>query len=114
MSKYVLYGGKLTRALITEMVMLEAGLEYELREIDIINQQHRSDEYTRINPAALVPSLVTPDGEVLYETPAINLYLAEHHGIEHLAPLVRDCTMAWRERSSPSATGMPWHAVVRD
>jgi glutathione S-transferase len=90
MSKYVLYGGKFTRALITEMVLLEAGLEYELREIDIIGQQQLSEEYTDINPAALVPSLVTPDGDVLYETPAINLYLAEHHGIEHLAPFIGD------------------------
>jgi glutathione S-transferase len=90
MSKYVLYGGKFTRALITEMVLLEAGLDYELREIDIIGQQHLSGEYTNINPAALVPSLVTPSGEILYETPAINLYLAEHHAVEHLAPLVGD------------------------
>jgi glutathione S-transferase len=76
--------------MITEMVMLEAGLDYELREIDILNQQHQTDEYTEINPAALVPSLITPAGNILYEAPAINLYLAEHHGVEHLAPLTGD------------------------
>ena len=37
-----------------------------------------------------MPALVTPEGETLYETPAISLYLAERHGLTHLAPAVGD------------------------
>ena len=87
---YILYGGPLTRAYIVEMVMLEGGLDYELHEVDILNQEHRSPAFLAVNPAGWVPALVTPEGETIYETPAINLYLCERHGLEILAPSVDD------------------------
>ena len=90
MSKYILYGGDFTRALITQMVMAEGGIDYELRKIDILKNEHRSADFLKINPAGWVPTLVTPEGEVLYETPAINLYLADRHHLEHLAPAIDD------------------------
>lgn len=85
---YILYGGDFTRALITEMVLAEGDIAYELRPVDIVGNEHRSPEYLAINPAGWVPALITPEGETLYETPAINLYLAERHGLTHLAPAV--------------------------
>ena len=87
---YILYGGPFTRALVTEMVMLEGDIAYELRPVDILNNEHRSPEFLKINPAGWVPALITPEGERLYETPAINLYLAERHELTHLAPAVGD------------------------
>lgn len=83
---YILYGGQFTRALIVEMVMAEGDLAYELREVDIVGQEHRSAEFLAINPSGLVPVLVTPEGETLHETPAINIFLAEHHDLTHLVP----------------------------
>lgn len=88
MSPYILYGGPYTRALITEMVMAEGGIPYELRAVDIVNNEHRAPEFLAINPAGWVPALITPEGEALYETHAINLYLAERHGLDQLAPQV--------------------------
>lgn len=90
MQAYRLYGGRFTRALIVQMVMAEAGLDYELHSVDIFNNEHRSPELLAINPAGYVPILVKPDGEVLHETPAINLYLADHHRLTQLAPAVDD------------------------
>ena len=87
---YILYGGGFTRALIVEMVMAEGSIPYELRNVDIVAHEHRKPEYLAINPFGWVPALVTPEGRTLYETPAINLYLAEHHGLTHLAPAVDD------------------------
>lgn len=87
---YILYGGDFTRALVTEMVMAEGGVAYELREVDIVNDGHRTPEFLKINPAGWVPALVTPEGEHLYETPAINLYLAERHTLTHLVPGAAD------------------------
>ena len=84
---YTLYGGKFTRAQIVQMLMAEAGIEYDLVEIDIIKQQHRSPEYLAINPAGYVPALRLDNGEVLHETHAINLYLIDQHRLEHLGPL---------------------------
>ncbi len=87
---YVLYGGRYTRALIVEMVLLEGQIPYALREVDILTNEHRSPEYLAINPSGLVPALVCPQGETLFETPAIALYLAEQHALEWLAPAVSD------------------------
>ena len=67
---YILYGGRFTRTLIVEMVMAEGDIAYELREIDIFKQQHRSPEFLAINPAGWVPAMITPEGETLHETPA--------------------------------------------
>ena len=87
---YTLYGGRFTRALIVEMVLNEGDIPYELKTVDIINQEHRKPSYLSLNPAGLVPTLVTPEGQVLGETPAINLYLAERHGLTDIAPAVGD------------------------
>ncbi len=83
---YILYGGPYTRALMCEMVMAEGGIAYELRAVDILRQEHRAPAFLAINPAGFVPAMITPEGETLHETPAINLYLAERHGLTHLAP----------------------------
>jgi len=76
---YVLYGGGVTRALGPQMVLEEADLSYELRELDECAGDHRKPEYLAINPAGYIPALVTPDGTVLHEAAAIMVFLAEHH-----------------------------------
>lgn len=86
MSGYILYGGRYTRALLVEMVLAEGDIAFERREVDIVAGEHRSPEFLAVNPAGLVPALVVPEGAALYETPAINLTLAERHGLTHLAP----------------------------
>lgn len=87
---YTLFGGHFSRALIIEMVMAEGGIDYELREVDFPNDEHRSPEFLAINPAGWVPALITPGGETLYETPAIALHLCEQHKLTHLVPAVDD------------------------
>lgn len=87
---YLLYGGSFTRGLLVEMVMNEGDIAYERRTVDILKGEHRSASYLAINPAGWVPALITPEGETLCETPAINLYLAERHGLTQLAPRAED------------------------
>ena len=87
---YILYGGPFTRALITEMVLLEAGLAYELCKVDIVEHEHLQPEHLAVNPAGWVPALITPGGQTLYETPALSLYLADHHAVTHLAPRIEE------------------------
>jgi glutathione S-transferase len=83
---YTLYGGGFTRAHITEMVFAEIGQPYKLVEVDTTQGAHHAPDYLKINPAGWVPSLITPEGEVLYETQAINLYLIDRHDAGGLAP----------------------------
>jgi len=86
MAVYVLYGGSFTRGLMVEMVLAEGDIAYERRAVDTLKGEHRSPAYLAVNPAGWVPALITPEGETLVETPAINLYLAERHGLTQLAP----------------------------
>ena len=83
---YILYGGRLTRTIGPQMVLQEGDLAYELREIDILADEHRTPEFRAINPAGYVPALITPEGETLHEAAAIMLYLADRHGLDDLAP----------------------------
>jgi glutathione S-transferase len=87
---YRLYSGKYTRGILVEMVMAEGEIEFERIEIDILRGEERESEYLAINSAGWVPALVCPNGAVLTETPAINLYLGERHGITSLVPAVND------------------------
>jgi glutathione S-transferase len=85
---YILYGGDFTRAALVQWVLEEGKLDYELRKIDIVKGEHRSAEFLAINPAGLVPVLITRDGDTLYEVAALMVYLADRYQLTELAPAV--------------------------
>ena len=87
---YVLYGGDFTRAPLVQWVLEEGGIPYDLRKIDIVKGEHRAPEFLAINPAGLVPVLITPEGEALYEAAALMVYLADQHHLTDLAPALTD------------------------
>jgi glutathione S-transferase len=87
---YILYGGDFTRSVLVQWVLEEGGLEYEFRKIDILMDEHRTAEFLAVNPAGLVPVMITPDGQALYETAALMVYLADRHGLTNLAPAVTE------------------------
>ena len=87
---YLLYGGPFTRAAIVEMVLAEGEIPYRLQAVDVLKDEHRAPAYRAVSPTGLVPTLVTPEGRQLHETPAICLYLAERHGLTQLVPAVAD------------------------
>ena len=88
--RYVLYGGGPSRSIIVEMLMAEADIPYELRVVDPIKGEHRTEEYLRINPAGYTPALITPEGKFMHETAAILFYLCEQHEITELMPMPGD------------------------
>ena len=87
---YVLYGGDFTRAPLVQWVLDEGGIPYDFRKIDIVKGEHRTPEFLAVDPAGLVPVLITPEGEVLYEVAALMVYLAERHQLTDLAPATTD------------------------
>src|SRR5262245_21397738 len=87
---YVLYGSDLTRTTLVKWVLEEGGLEYELRETDILKGEHRTSEFLALNPAGLVPVLITPEGDALNEVAALMVYLADRHQLTDLAPAASD------------------------
>jgi glutathione S-transferase len=58
------------------------GIEYERREIDVIDRSDRAEVLGDLNPGLRVPTLVLDDGRPLAESDAILVYFAE--GTEYL------------------------------
>ncbi len=73
-----LYGSPHNRGFRTYWMLEELGLEYEGIPKDTQAGETRTPEFLAINPNGHVPTLV--DGDVVvWESMAINLYLAERH-----------------------------------
>jgi glutathione S-transferase len=87
---YILYGGDFTRSGLVQWVLDEGGLPYEFRKIDIVKGEHREPAFLAVNPAGLVPVLITPEGEALTETAALMVTLADRHRLTDLAPAATD------------------------
>jgi glutathione S-transferase len=79
MSKLKLYGGTKNRGRRCYWLARELGLEIEAVEIDLKAGEHKSPEFQKLNPNGQVPVL-DDDGFILYESLAINLYLAKKTG----------------------------------
>ena len=58
------------------------GIEYERREVDVIDRSDRAEVLGDLNPGMRVPTLVLDDGRPLAESDAILVYFAE--GTEYL------------------------------
>jgi glutathione S-transferase len=80
-----LYGTPQTRTFRPLWMLEELGVPYELVKTDFASGGTRTPEFLAINPNGHVPALV--DGDlVLFESMAINLYLAEAYGKGTLWP----------------------------
>jgi glutathione S-transferase len=86
MSKLKLYGGAKNRGRRCYWLAKELGLDIEPIEIDLHSGQHRSPDFLRLNPNGQVPVL-QDDDLILYESMAINLYLAKRYGAARASPL---------------------------
>jgi len=73
-----LYGNPMSRAMRCLWMLEEMGEPYQLIERSTRTDELQSAEYVRLNPNARIPTLV--DGDlVLWESMAINLYLAQKY-----------------------------------
>ncbi len=81
----VLYGSQSTASLVVHWLLIELGIEHELRQLDFDKREQKSPEYLAINPAGRVPTLLI-DGQVLTESAAIAMHLADLHPEAGLAP----------------------------
>ena len=73
-----IYGNYTSKTRRCLWMLEELGLDYELIQIDHRWDETKAEAYSAINPNQLVPTLV--DGElILWESMAINLYLADKY-----------------------------------
>jgi glutathione S-transferase len=59
------------------LLFAHLGLEYERREMDVVDRSNRLDLLGDLNPALRVPTLVLDDGRPLAESNAILFYFAQ-------------------------------------
>jgi glutathione S-transferase len=83
---YVLYGDKGSGAFSAEAALAEAGAEYEFRNTSLEKNEQKSPEFLAINPSGKMPALKLPDGEIVTESAAILLTIADLHPDSGLLP----------------------------
>ncbi len=81
----VLYGSASTASLVVHWLLIELDIAHTLHLLDFDSQQQKSAEYLALNPQGRVPTLVI-DGQVLTESAAIAMHLADLHPQAALAP----------------------------
>jgi glutathione S-transferase len=59
------------------LLFAHLGLDYERREVDVVDRSNRAELLGHLNPALRVPTLVLDDGRPLAESGAILVYFAE-------------------------------------
>jgi len=76
---YKLYFAPGSAAMAPHAMLEEIGAPFELIKVDTkTGEQHRAD-YLRLNPHARVPTLIYDGEQVMYESTAICLLLADRH-----------------------------------
>jgi glutathione S-transferase len=72
-------------SLVVHWLLIELDVVHELRFVDFEAREHKSDEYLKLNPNGVVPTLLI-DGEPVYEAAALVLHLADAYPSAGLAP----------------------------
>ena len=90
----------------------EMGLRYEIVERRPRPEELRTEEYLRLNPNGLIPTLVD-GGFVIWETAAINLYLAHNYpGPLHAdSPQVLGKAMQWSIWAAQEVEALAHHML---
>jgi glutathione S-transferase len=91
-----IYGIARSRAFRTLWMVKELGLDYEHIKVDFATGDTRTPAHLALNPNGRIP-VIDDDGFVLWESMAINLYLAKKHGLGRLYPSrLEDEARAWQ------------------
>jgi len=84
-TQYTLYYSPGTASMVVHLALLEIGVPYELRLVDVEQHAQRDPAYLKLNPQGVVPTLLI-GGEPFVESAALLMMLAERHPEAGLAP----------------------------
>jgi glutathione S-transferase len=94
---YALYYSPGAASLAVHWMLIELGVPFETRLVDLDAGAQRSPEYLRLNPSGRVPTLII-DGVASAESASLLMLLAERHPEKGFAPAVGSATRAdWLE-----------------
>jgi len=83
---YTLYGDLGSGAFSAEAALAEAGAPYTFELVSLEKNEQREPAFLAINPSGKMPALRLPEGDVVTESAAILLTLADHFPPAHLLP----------------------------
>ena len=66
-----------------KLLLLQAGLTFETRVVDVFKGENLTTEFKKINPATKIP-VIDDDGYTIWESNAILIYLAERYAKDYL------------------------------
>ena len=85
---YILYGDEGSGAFCVEAALAEAGAPYKFKTISFEKNEQKSPAFLAINPSGKIPALRLPAGEIVTETAALLIVVAERHPQAALLPPV--------------------------
>ncbi|ROZ69628.1 glutathione S-transferase family protein [Ramlibacter sp. WS9] len=88
--RLTLYGAQASGSIAVEAALTLLNMPYTLVEGATWAEEEARDRVAPVNPMRQIPTLVMPDGEVMTESAAILIYLADMYPDARLAPLPQD------------------------
>src|SRR5580658_170823 len=114
MSEYIVYGTAGSGSVVVEAALTLLDLPYRVVESTILSEREDA-ELARVNPMRQVPALILPSGELMTESAAILIWLADNHPEARLAPtmaeLTRPAFLRWMAYVSAAIYSLFW---IRD
>src|SRR3954470_4969509 len=83
---FIIFGDKGSGAFSAEAALAEVGAPYEFKTISLERNEQRSPEFLAINPSGKMPAVRLPEGQILTESLAILLTVADHFPNPRLLP----------------------------
>ena len=83
---FTLYGDLGSGAFSAEAALAEAGAPYRFEMVSLEKNEQKQPGFLAINPSGKMPALRLPEGEIITESAAILLTLADHFPQARLLP----------------------------
>lgn len=83
---YTLYWHPWSSSYAPMAVLKELDVGFELHEVDYDGGETEKPEYRHLQPLGLIPALTFDDGQSMFESAAIIIFLCDRHRKAHLAP----------------------------
>ncbi len=83
---YTLYGDLGSGAFSAESALAETGAPYNFELVSLERNEQKSPQFLAINPSGKMPALRLPEGDIVTESAAILLTLADHFPQARLLP----------------------------
>lgn len=111
-NSYIVHGSPGSGSVPIEAALTLIGVPYDVVGEDVVRDIACNPAVLKINPLAQVPALVLPSGEVMTESAAILIYLADRYPDAQLAPSRSDkrrpAFLRWMTYVSAAIYGLAW------